>query len=364
LIRIGVGPIAASAVAFATGFIAYLWLMTGPAPVNAASGVHARVHSAFETIDPTLLDAGATAAGSNIQVGFNARFASLDVADASKFVLNRTDDPTESRPAHTPFGERFSFDQSDTPGESLQLASSFDDRFAGNHETSGTVRSAAAAPRENIQRVAAAAIMPRARPADAPRRAQGGRIQLASASATSFPLGYAPADSVTSPAMGSALKELTPKASKPREDGDRSRTAIYDITARTVYLPNGRRLEAHSGLGGHMDDPRYADKRMTGPTPPNVYNLRLREAPFKGTRAIRLIPTDNAKMNGRAGILAHPYLLGPSGASNGCVSIKDYDAFVAAFDRGEIDRIVVVERLGDPPPHRTAADWFRALFRS
>src|SRR6516225_1874696 len=30
------------------------------------------------------------------------------------------------------------------------------------------------------------------------------------------------------------------------EDG---RTAIYDITARTVYLPSGRRLEAHSGFG-------------------------------------------------------------------------------------------------------------------
>ena len=64
--------------------------------------------------------------------------------------------------------------------------------------------------------------------------------------------------------MGSALKELTPKASKPRADGDRSRTAIYDITSQTVYLPNGRRLEAHSGFGDHMDDValcRQADDR-------------------------------------------------------------------------------------------------------
>ncbi len=205
--------------------------------------------------------------------------------------------------------------------------------------------------------------MPRARPTDAPQRAQG-RIQLASASATSLPLGYAPADQLKTSEIGSALKEVTPKSSKPRSDGDRSRTAIYDISARTVYLPNGRRLEAHSGFGDHMDDVRYADKRMTGPTPPNIYDLKLREAPFKGTRAIRLIPTDSSKMYGRAGILAHPYLLGPSGQSNGCVSIKDYDAFVAAFDRGEIDRIMVVEHLGDPPPNRTAADWFRDLFRS
>jgi hypothetical protein len=164
--------------------------------------------------------------------------------------------------------------------------------------------------------------------------------------------------------MGSALKDLTPKASKPRSDGDRGRTAIYDITSQTVYLPNGRRLEAHSGFGDHMDDVRYVDKRMTGPTPPNVYDLKMREAPFKGVRAIRLIPTDNSKMHGRAGILAHTYMLGPNGQSNGCVSFKDYDAFLNAFERGEIDRIVVVERLGDPPPSRTAADWFRDLFRS
>ena len=274
------------------------------------------------------------------------------------------DDRAEPRSAQTPFGERFSFAQSDAPGGSFQLSSSFDDRFAGNHESSGTVRSAAAAPRANVQRVAAAALDAAGAPGGRAEARTGGRIQLASASATSLPLGYAPTDPVKSSAMGSALKELTPKASKPRDDGDRSRTAIYDITSRTVYLPNGRRLEAHSGFGDHMDDVRYVDKRMTGPTPPNVYDLRLREAPFKGTRAIRLIPTDNSKMHGRAGILAHPYLLGPSGASNGCVSIKDYDAFVNAFDRGEIDRIVVVERLGDPPPHRTAADWWRDLFRS
>ena len=30
---------------------------------------------------------------------------------------------------------------------------------------------------------------------------------------------------------------------------DDGRTAIYDITAHTVYLRGGRRLEAHSGLG-------------------------------------------------------------------------------------------------------------------
>src|SRR5262249_11783964 len=32
-------------------------------------------------------------------------------------------------------------------------------------------------------------------------------------------------------------------------------TAVYDISARTVYMPDGTRLEAHSGLGDRLDDP-------------------------------------------------------------------------------------------------------------
>src|SRR5450759_2443536 len=55
-----------------------------------------------------------------------------------------------------------------------------------------------------------------------------------------------------------------------------SRTAVYDIAAHTVYLPNGQRLEAHSGLGDKLDDPRYVHVRMRGPTPQNVYELALR----------------------------------------------------------------------------------------
>src|SRR6202012_1618511 len=32
-------------------------------------------------------------------------------------------------------------------------------------------------------------------------------------------------------------------------------TAVYDITAHAVYLPNGMSLEAHSGMGRLRDDP-------------------------------------------------------------------------------------------------------------
>jgi len=130
-----------------------------------------------------------------------------------------------------------------------------------------------------------------------------------------------------------------------------SRTAVYDIAAHTVYLPNGQRLEAHSGLGNKLDDPRYVHVRMRGPTPPNVYDLALREEPFHGVRAIRLNPVDDGKMFGRDGMLAHTYMLGANGQSNGCVSFRDYRKFLSAFLNGEVDRLVVVANLGSKPTH-------------
>ncbi|SEK39658.1 Protein of unknown function [Bosea lupini] len=121
------------------------------------------------------------------------------------------------------------------------------------------------------------------------------------------------------------------------------KTAVYDISARTVYLPNGERLEANSGLGDKMNDLRYVHVRMHGPTPPHVYNLTEREALFHGVRAIRMHPVGGSgKIFGRAGLLVHSYLLGPRGDSNGCVSVKDYDRFLQAFLRGEIKQLVVV----------------------
>ena len=63
-------------------------------------------------------------------------------------------------------------------------------------------------------------------------------------------------------------------------------------------------------------------------------------------RAIRLNPVDDDKMYGRAGMLAHTYMLGPNGQSNGCVSFKDYHKFLHAYLKGEVDRLVVVADLG------------------
>ena len=128
--------------------------------------------------------------------------------------------------------------------------------------------------------------------------------------------------------------------------GRESRTAIYDIAAHTVYLPNGVRLEAHSGLGRRLDDPRYVDEKGRGATPPNVYDLVLRNEPFHGVRASRLNPVDGGRMFGRDGILAHTYMLGPTGQSFGCISFKkNYPEFLETFLRGEIDRLVVVPHL-------------------
>jgi hypothetical protein len=131
--------------------------------------------------------------------------------------------------------------------------------------------------------------------------------------------------------------------------GDDGRTAIYDITAHTVYLPSGRRLEAHSGLGDRMDNPRHVHLRMRGSTPPNIYNLALRERKFHGVRAIRLNPVDDGRMHGRDGILAHSYMLGGNGQSNGCVAFRNYPEFLDAFLKGEVSRLAVVGRLESPP---------------
>ena len=122
-------------------------------------------------------------------------------------------------------------------------------------------------------------------------------------------------------------------------------TAVYDISARVLYLPDGRRIEAHSGLGDKLDNPRFVSERMQGATPPHLYELTLREGSFHGVQALRLTPIGEGGIYGRAGLLAHPYMLGPNGASNGCVSVRDYDAFLRAYENGQIKRLAVVASL-------------------
>jgi hypothetical protein len=122
-------------------------------------------------------------------------------------------------------------------------------------------------------------------------------------------------------------------------------TAVYDISAHVVYMPDGTRLEAHSGLGSWLDDPSHVNERMRGATPPDIYDLELRESLFHGVRALRLIPEDQQKTMGRAGLLAHSFMLGPNGDSNGCVSFRNYDAFLQAYLDHKVKRLAVVARL-------------------
>lgn len=123
-------------------------------------------------------------------------------------------------------------------------------------------------------------------------------------------------------------------------------TAVYDITAKKVYMPDGSRLEAHSGLGARRDNPSYVHERMRGATPPHIYDLKPREALFHGVAALRMTPVGGERaIHGRNGLLTHTYMLGPGGDSNGCVSFKDYDAFLRAYRNGQVKRLIVVASL-------------------
>jgi len=155
-------------------------------------------------------------------------------------------------------------------------------------------------------------------------------------------LAYASADagSVT----GSIAREQNPLlGGAPPYDHD---TAVYDITAHTVYLPDGTKLEAHSGLGSSLDDPHSSRIHMRGVTPPHIYTLKPRESLFHGVAALRLTPVGGEDaIFGREGLLAHTFMLGPNGDSNGCVSFRDYNAFLSAYHNQGIRKLAVIARV-------------------
>ncbi len=176
-----------------------------------------------------------------------------------------------------------------------------------------------------------------------------------SGAAESAPVGTPPQDDRNPfQKLFSAFSQATSSAFASRTEGQGGlaglggRTALYDIEAHTVYLPNGERLEAHSGLGNRYDDPHHVNEKNRGATPPNVYDLELRRDLFHGVAALRLNPVGGGNMFGRNGLLAHSYMLGPRGESNGCVSFRDYPRFLRAFQTGEISRIAVVSHVGAP----------------
>jgi Protein of unknown function (DUF2778) len=169
-----------------------------------------------------------------------------------------------------------------------------------------------------------------------------------------------PASTLRYVSLGSGTGDIAPSAplTPTPNSTESAATAIYDISAKVVIMPNGARLEAHSGLGDKLDDPRYVHVSMRGATPPGIYDLTEREKLFHGVRALRMNPVGgSAAIYGRVGLLAHTYMLGPKGDSNGCVSFKDYDRFLQAYLRGEVKRLVVVLGRGqDALPRIANAD--------
>src|SRR5262245_39095588 len=194
--------------------------------------------------------------------GNRVRLASLEsqvgLFDASAKAAPILTDTSAAACQNAPFEERFAaLDDHPAPFASADNCASFDERFGLAMRVLPS--SPRLPPEQEVQN----------RAADAPPKATVSNVHVRLAQ---------PRNEVPQP-----RNEVPPL----EEDG---RTAIYDITARTVYLPSGRRLEAHSGFGDLMDNPRHVHVRMQGATPPNVYNLTLRERLFHGVRAIRLNP--------------------------------------------------------------------------
>ncbi|MBL0374591.1 DUF2778 domain-containing protein [Rhizobium sp. KVB221] len=136
-----------------------------------------------------------------------------------------------------------------------------------------------------------------------------------------------------------------------------TKVAIYDVSNATVYLPDGTKLRAHSGIGGMRDNPRYEHVTMRGPTPAGIYRLSMREKRFYGVEAIRMTSIDGRDPKNRTGLLTHTNLLRGQKGSHGCVAFQNYQPFLRAFKRGQITMLVVVPEL---PSSRTQ---LAALYR-
>jgi hypothetical protein len=147
------------------------------------------------------------------------------------------------------------------------------------------------------------------------------------------------------------------KASDTAWPGKGTKVAIYDVSNATVYMPDGTKLRAHSGIGKMRDNPRYEHVTMKGPTPAGIYRLSMREKRFYGVEAIRMTSIDGRHPKNRTGLLTHTNLLRNQKGSHGCVAFQNYQPFLKAFKRGHITMLVVVPSL---PSSRTQ---LAALYR-
>jgi hypothetical protein len=344
LIRVAKGSISAGIAVLAVG-LAIKWDVI---PAGAGSRVEDARPESFDVRHPV---------GARIPAGPHVRLASLEMeVDGAAESEAVESDPAASTTPRMSFGERFSGAFDGPSGEDYDSSVV----FGGPVLPTPLTRSLRAPPPGSFaspDRLRAA----RVPPPDVAKQ-ETARAAAPGAAAVAEP---SPPAASAKPARTADLGDdpVSPPAPAPG-----NRTAIYDISAKVVYLPSGEKLEAHSGLGSNLDNPRSISARHRGVTPPNVYDLTLRKELFHGVQAIRLVPTDGSRMFGRAGMLAHSYMLGPSGQSNGCVSFSNYPAFLNAFLKGEVDRLVVVEHLDDAPSTGTGLGWvpesIRNLFKT
>lgn len=209
-------------------------------------------------------------------------------------------------------------------------------------------------PEEQKPAVATGIPLPRSRPTDIKLEAQNDPAPVVAAPVPERSMLQKLSDLLPSPKF--SLASLGPDTGVYHDGPDLvalgydKQTAVYDISAHAVYLPNGMRLEAHSGMGTLMDDPEHVSERMVGATPPAVYDLKPRERLFHGVAALRMTPQDTSAALGRSGLLTHSFMLGPTGQSNGCVSIRNYDSFLKAYKDGDFTKLVVIRSLNDAAP--------------
>jgi hypothetical protein len=310
LVRLGVPAIPLGVAAVVLG-IALKSAGTQAGPIPADSGLGGSSLSVFGTIHPDIFRLRTPIGSGLAEMG--VRVASLETpgSDAPPIGLDMLADPAAAACRNAAFDDR---------------PASFDKRFAAVDDCPVTVNEKFGSA---MQKVAL-----NLRPADQ---------EAVTIDQPAAPLAKVkPMASLTRTHVrpGHEHRALTPIA---EDDGH---TAIYDISAHMVYLPDGSKLEAHSGLGSELDDPRSARIRMRGVTPPHIYELKPREALFHGVPALRLNPIGGEEaIYGRSGLLAHTYMLGPNGDSNGCVSFKDYNAFLNAYRNQGIKRLAVVARV-------------------
>ena len=346
-------------------------LLAAAQPVEAASFAVGRGKIA------RLLDiaGGAAASGNAAPFGFVKTAGLTFDKPANRFEYARAKPQRPTAKVGTPAPERFASPPTSATGQSptllafadpsptangmwsAVLAEPLDEEFVATQDPNLDTGDDAALPsdEDSLSLVPIPQLRPRGdqspRPAAVTAEPEGEQVEEPSALKPAKPkkqqqIAYArpsdPAEKKSGGGLGGALRGLFGGGGKAGNG-----VAVYDISAAKVYMPDGSVLEAHSGIGKMVDDPRYVSVKMGGPTPPHTYDLKMREKRFHGVEALRMLPVDGKNRNGRTGLLTHSYLLrGGRAESHGCVAFKDYSRFLKAFKQGKVKQLVVVPSGG------------------